>query len=83
MEEKAKVKKKRVRKYNNTNKKILLREYRESISLTQSELGKLVGVDARTISAYELGTRKPSMKIAIKLTRVFNAKLDEIFPVAE
>lgn len=62
------------------NKDILLREYRESIGLTQSELGKLVGVNARTISAYELGTRKPSTKVAVKLLKVFNIKLQDLFP---
>ena len=46
------------------NKDILLREYRESIGLTQSELG----------------TRKPSTKVAVKLLKVFNIKLQDLFP---
>lgn len=61
-------------------KEILLREYRESIGLTQTELGKLVGVNPRTISAYELGTRKPSTKVAVKLTKIFNITLQDLFP---
>ena len=44
----------RIRKRKGRIKKIMLREYRESLGLTQKELGKIVGVDARTISTYEL-----------------------------
>jgi len=59
-------------------KKAMLREYRESMKLTQAELGKLVGVDACTISAYELGTRQPSAKTALKLAKVLKAKIDDL-----
>ena len=76
-------KKTRVRKYTNTIKEILLREYRESIGLTQLELGQLVGVNSRSISAYELGVRKPSTKVAVKLAKVFNVRIEEIFPSFE
>ena len=73
----------RIRKFKSKAKEILLREYRESIGLTQSELGQLVGVNARTISAYETGVRKPSSKVGIKISRVFNVRLEEIFPNLE
>ena len=76
-------KKTRVRKYTNTIKEILLREYRESIGLTQFELGQLVGVNSRSISSYELGVRKPSTKVAVKLAKVFNVRIEEIFPSFE
>lgn len=61
-------------------KKTSLREYRENIMLSQVELGKLVGVNCRSISAYELGTRTPSIKVALKLCKVFKAKLEDLFP---
>ncbi len=59
---------------------IALREYRESIGLTQQELATLLNVNHRTVSAYEVGTRKPSIKTGLKLTKIFNAKIEDIFP---
>ncbi len=60
---------------------VKLREYREEKGLTQMELGKLIDVNWRTISAYENGVRKPPMKKAIKLSRIFGVPIDELFPV--
>jgi len=83
MEKQIKQRKKvqrRLRRYVNKSNKIMLREYRESIGLNQTELGQLVGVNSRSISAYELGTRRPSTKVAVKLARVFNVKLEVLFP---
>ena len=57
-----------------------LKEYRQKIGFTQAELGRFIGVDARTISAYELGTRKPSTKVAIRLAKTFKVKIEDIFP---
>lgn len=57
----------------------VLREYRESIGLTQSEVGKLVGKNCRTISAYELGIRKPPLNVAIKLCKIYKAKFENVF----
>lgn len=78
-----KTKAKKVKKTKRKIKRIMLREYRESMGLTQGELGILVGVNARSISTYELGTRKPSTKVAVKLSRVFNVRIDEIFPIGD
>ena len=74
---------KKVRRKKGKIKRIMLREFRESIGLTQGELGVLVGVCSRSISCYELGTRKPSTKIAVKISRVFNVRIDEIFPIED
>lgn len=62
---------------------ILLREYREMYGFTQLELGKLIEVDSRTISAYELGTRKPPIKKAVKIARIFHVHVDDIFPIED
>ena len=45
--------------------------------LTQSELGKMVGVAQRTIAAYEVGTRKPSPAVFKRLMDVFGLTLEE------
>ena len=78
-----KTKAKKVKRSKRKIKRIMLREYRESIGLTQEELGILVGVNSRSISSYELGTRKPSTKIAVKIARVFKVRIDEIFPIGD
>ena len=51
--------------------------------LTQSELGKIIDVSSKTISAYEVGTRKPKMKKAVKIARFFNVNVDDIFPIED
>ena len=71
---------KRTRRLKNV---ILLREYREMCGLTQSELGKIIDVSSKTISAYEVGTRKPKMKKAVKIARFFNVNVDDIFPIED
>ncbi len=55
-----------------------VREHRERMNLTQKELASLVGVNQRSISAYESGSRKPSLKIAMKLAKIFKVKLEEL-----
>lgn len=45
--------------------------------LTQSELGRKVGVAQRTIAAYEMGTRKPSPAVFKRLMEVFGLSLEE------
>lgn len=63
--------------------KVLLREYRESIQISQTQLAHMVGVNPRTISAYEMGSRNPSIKVALKIARIFSLKVDDIFPIKD
>lgn len=56
-----------------------LREFRARYRLTQEELAKRVGVTRQTIIAIENGKYLPSLKLAFKLARAFNAKIEDIF----
>lgn len=56
-----------------------LRELREKFNLTQEELAGKVGVSRQTIISLERGRYNPSLILAIKLARVFNLEIEEIF----
>lgn len=58
----------------NENLKIL----RKSKGLTQKELANIVGVDQRTISAWEKGICEPSYQVLAKLCEIFNETFDSI-----
>lgn len=60
---------------------IRLRYYHEEKGLTQTELGKLLDLNWRTISAYENGVRIPPMKTAMQISRILGVPVDKIFPV--
>ncbi len=49
-----------------------LRTIRIESGLTQEQLGLLVGLNKKTISAYELGSRAPNLKILSSLQRELN-----------
>ncbi len=51
--------------------------------LTQDELAKRVGVSRQTINAMELTKYIPSTLLALKVARVFNKKVEEIFVLEE
>ncbi len=51
-----------------------VKRYREDMSISQSELGKMVGVLRQTISSIERGDYHPSIVVALKLSNVFNEK---------
>lgn len=47
--------------------------------MTQEELARRVGVRRETIVFIENGKYNPSLKLAYKIARVFNAKIEDIF----
>ena len=53
-----------------------LKELRLSANLSQKQLGSLVDIGESTVQSYELGTRVPSITIAIALADYFNVTLD-------
>ena len=55
-----------------------LKEVRKDQHLTQHDLGHLVGLEQRTISAYETGERTPDVVIARKIAQVLGVPLDAI-----
>ncbi|RKZ19630.1 transcriptional regulator [bacterium] len=60
-----------------------LKVFRVMKDLTQEELAELVGVSRQTIIAIEKGKYNPSVYLAIKLARVFDTTVEEIFTIEE
>ncbi len=56
-----------------------LKEYRAKIDINQSDFGKMVGVSRQTISQIERGDYSPSVVLALKIAKCFEAKVDDIF----
>ncbi|XMB66279.1 helix-turn-helix transcriptional regulator [Mycoplasmatota bacterium zrk1] len=56
-----------------------VRRLREELSLSQSELGKRVGVSRQTINSLENGRYNPSILLAFKLSNVFKSSIEKIF----
>ena len=54
-------------------------ELRKKNGLTQSELGKLVGVSNRAVSKWESGVSVPSIETISKLCKVFSVSADRLF----
>ena len=60
-----------------------LKSYRKRLKINQSELGKKVGVSRQTISSIERGKYNPSVVLALKIARVFDTSVEEIFSYKE
>lgn len=56
-----------------------LKEYRAGIGVNQQELGAMVHVSRQTISLIERGDYSPSVTLALKLAKVFDVKVEDIF----
>ena len=56
------------------------RELREEHgSMTQSELGKEIGVTRQTVAAIEQDRYSPSLESAFRIAQVFGVGLEEVF----
>ena len=55
-----------------------LRKLKDERNLTTQELAKMVGVTQQMINHMELGKRKGSVKINLKLAKILNVTLDEL-----
>ena len=60
-----------------------LKEYRSKLGINQTELGKLAGVSRQTISLIERGDYSPSVALALKLAKICNVKVEDIFILEE
>ena len=60
-----------------------LKEFRARIDVNQQEMGRLVGVSRQTISQIERGDYSPSVTLALKIAKVFNVKVEDIFDYVE
>jgi putative transcriptional regulator len=59
--------------------KTRIKELREKLGLTQEDLAKKVDVTRQTILYLEKGKYNPSLRLAYKISRVLNAKIEDIF----
>lgn len=60
-----------------------LKEYRARINVNQTEMGRLVGVSRQTISQIERGDYSPSVTLALKIAKVLNVRVEDIFSYEE
>jgi putative transcriptional regulator len=51
--------------------------------MTQEDLANAVGCTRQTIIALEQGKYVPSVELAFKIARIFNANLEEVFQYEE
>ena len=60
-----------------------LREQRARLGLNQQQLGQLVGASRQTISLIERGDYSPSVTLALKLAKICEVKVEDIFQYEE
>lgn len=56
-----------------------LNEYRSRLGVNQTEMGKLAGVSRQTISQIERGDYSPSVTLALKLAKICEVNVEDIF----
>jgi len=60
-----------------------LRVLRAELNWSQLELGLRVGVSRQAINAIETGKYDPSLPLALKIARVFDQPVEDIFELEE
>ena len=60
-----------------------IKEGRIRKDITQAELAQLVGVSRQTINTIESNRYAPSVVLALKIARVFNKPVEELFQLEE
>lgn len=56
-----------------------LKEYRSRLGVNQTEMGKLAGVSRQTISQIERGDYSPSITLALKIAKICEVRVEDIF----
>lgn len=59
--------------------KLKIKELREEVQLTQTELAKKIGTSQRNVSNWETGTSEPDLETIGKLADIFGVSIDELF----
>lgn len=60
-------------------KNLKIKLARVTLDITQDDLAKQVSVTRQTINAIEQGNYNPSINLCIKICKVLNKTLDELF----
>lgn len=56
-----------------------LKKYRQLVDLTQDELAEKVGARRETIVRLEAGKYNPSLKLALDISKIVKAPVEDIF----
>jgi len=56
-----------------------IKEFRESLGLTQEQLGGLIGVSRQAINAIETEKFEPSIWLAYDICKTFHSSIEEVF----
>jgi len=56
-----------------------LKVERAKLNLTQAKLAEMIGVSRQTINAMELNKYVPSTVLALKISKIFQKNVNEIF----
>ena len=56
-----------------------LKELRQKENISQDDLASILKVSRQTINSIETGKFDPSLKLVMKITKHFDAALEEIF----
>ena len=62
---------------------IKLKDYRSKKGINQQELGSMVGVSRQTISLIERGDYNPSITLCLKIAKLFEVSVEDIFDYEE
>ena len=60
-----------------------LKEHRARLGVNQQEMGALAGVSRQTISQIERGDYSPSVTLALKIAKILNATVEDLFSYLE
>ena len=60
-----------------------LKERRARLGVNQQEMGRLAGVSRQTISQIERGDYSPSVTLALKIAKICNVSVEDIFSYEE
>ena len=60
-----------------------VQKYRKINKITQEDLAKMVNVTRQTIISIEQGKYIASLPLALKIAKVFNVKVEDVFSLGE
>lgn len=60
-----------------------LKSIRKAAGLTQAELAQKIQVSRQTVISMERGDYAPSVYLALRLARLFNVSVEDIFSLSE
>jgi len=63
--------------------KTRIKVLRAEKNISQDDLAKLIDVSRQTINAIENGKFNPSVRLALKMSKVFECSVEEIFQLEE